>query len=157
VAAELNVAPEAFAQAVAELRSGSVQGPTLASIARVRGPSPWFVAFLIAAAACAGGFAIGGKWESLNFWLFVVTGLMAIPYREQGKSFTYFRDMAALWVGYGIGWFLASGMQVESDTTFHLVVPGAAALALGWIVQRIKWVGHRGAAAEISAPPAATK
>jgi hypothetical protein len=139
VADDLGISPEALAQAVAELEAARPPVQPLHTPDESRGG---LSAGALTVLICAGGFLIGTlqgqKVEAAGLYLMLASAGLAMFYRGSGHERSYYRHIAAGWIGYGLGWFVASGLISEGDTTFHLTVPGLTAMALGWLVLTLR-------------------
>lgn len=139
VAEELGLSPTSITLAVEQLRAEAL------AAANAPPPVSWqqaravFPSVIFAVAAYAFGSAIGGKREDINFYLWAISILAAVVYRSHGKERRYFSDLAMVWAGFGLGWFLAGGTPSDSDTLFHLIVPGSTAALFGWLVLKARW------------------
>lgn len=140
VAEELGLSPTSITLAVEQLRAeAAVASRAPVSLTWKEQVQDGLPTVVMGVMAFWLGVAIGGKREDINFYLWVISILAAVAYRSHGKERRYFRDLAMVWAGFGLGWFLSGGTPSDGDTLFHLTVPGATAAVLGWIVLKARW------------------
>lgn len=140
VAEELGLSPTSITLAVGQLRAEAL------AAANAPQPVTWqqqasalLPSVILGIAAGAFGVAIGGKREDINFYLWLISVFAVVVYRSHGKERRYFRDLAMVWAGFGLGWFFAGGTPSDSDTLFHLIVPGSTAAVVGWFLLKARW------------------
>jgi DNA-binding Lrp family transcriptional regulator len=136
---EIGISPESISRAVAELKSEEA-GRAIAVAKSTRRLKAWAKTAALGAAALLGGLALGHQNDVASLWLFVLTLLAALYYRRVGKGDDYLRDMIMVAGGFGAGWFVASGMQQDPDTIWHLIVPGLAGILPGLAIVHRKEV-----------------
>jgi hypothetical protein len=137
IGAEIGISPESIARAVAEL--GSEEDERVRSAARFRRRLyAWARTMVSGAAAFVAGTVVGHQNDVASFLLFVLIAVASLYYERRRKIGDYLRDMIGVAAGFGAGWFVASGMPNNGDTTWHLIVPGITGIAAGWILVQLE-------------------